>query len=660
MLQINAGNRYGAPETLQGIDPSGQGCTGLTVTDQGRSALPVRARPGGAPFNAASCTRPSAACPIPTPASSTRPELSAIRSTSAQRQPELRVEPRVTVNVALGKYRVSNCFWRAADEVHVVLGFEGLRLRRHRYVDPSYYVQPVGNVYNPADKVQKYLQYPYEPEFGPNNIDGNSTIEPFSAYVTVHVQAVRCGDSAGGPLVLACRRAPTRGRTCARRRRLRPPRAQDAPHGHADHAAGRAGRDDAASRDRSARRRRRRRERCDGARRSAPTDPLCSCSPAGTTISISIATVRRSAFRCASPMTESLGNNDATYAVDLRLPPVGRTPVLAAANRNTQHVRRPALGAGRKALLRFRRSRRSRSGVRTASRSVRVRCRRPDSRSQFNGTAPVAELRRRLALEDSRRQARGANDVHFVCGLGGRRCRERGRRTLAVANMQNDSLTIVDTTSRKVRNEVALYAPAVAWRTASIRTASPFSRARPVQPRRSTSVRLRDGDVAVVRSGRVERFVATRRRAQRAAARARRHTSVRCKRRLGRDRRHRYGDRYSRARIPLDRPGQTLPRREPERHRDSPRRHAALRDAGRRERGRRHRRRDRKRRRAHTDRLVSDRHRDRRKPALRHRREEPGRPEPGAGPVRSRSWAATLTTRPITTSTCSTSKRRIC
>ena len=81
-------------------------------------------------------------------------------------------------------------------------------------------------------------------------------------------------------------------------------------------------------------------------------------------------------------------------------------------------------------------------------------------------------------------------------------------RTLAVANMQNDSVSIVDVAKRKVVKEVALYAPGgrdahgeYPYGVAILSSASGGA----VKTYVSS---LRDGDIAVVRGGRVESFIA--------------------------------------------------------------------------------------------------------------------------------------------------------
>jgi hypothetical protein len=49
-------------------------------------------------------------------------------------------------------------------------------------------VTPVGNQYNPTDNVQTFLKYPYAPNFGAYNTDGNSTNLPFSFYIDAKIR----------------------------------------------------------------------------------------------------------------------------------------------------------------------------------------------------------------------------------------------------------------------------------------------------------------------------------------------------------------------------------------------------------------------------------------------------------------------------------------
>ena len=187
ILQMNAGNRYGAPETLQGVDPASQGCSYLTQASvKGDPRYPYGA-PGGSPFDAATCT---GRLSLPDPYTGVFDAPGAFRNPvnlTLNTNMSYQVSPRITVNLALTNI-FSNCFGGQQTGFTYEWGSKVCDYGGISYVDPAYYVQPVGNVYNPTDKVQKYLQYPYEPEFGPNNIDGNSTVEPFSAYLTVQIK----------------------------------------------------------------------------------------------------------------------------------------------------------------------------------------------------------------------------------------------------------------------------------------------------------------------------------------------------------------------------------------------------------------------------------------------------------------------------------------
>jgi hypothetical protein len=73
---------------------------------------------------------------------------------------------KLSLNVALTNI-MSDCFWGQQTKFTWKWGSNICNYGGVSYVDPSYYVLPVGNVYNPTDKVQQVLQYPYEPELGP-------------------------------------------------------------------------------------------------------------------------------------------------------------------------------------------------------------------------------------------------------------------------------------------------------------------------------------------------------------------------------------------------------------------------------------------------------------------------------------------------------------
>ncbi len=181
-FQYVAGNRYGAPETTPGIDPTS--CTGALATSTSGDARYPYGAAGGSPYDATTCGNQLSA--IPDPYTGQFDALGAFRQ-PAQLLGHLRISydfsPRVSANVTFANL-LSTCFggqqtkftyyWNKNVCSYGPVG-EGL-------------VNPVGNVYNPGDNVQTFLQYPYEPVFGTYNDLTSSTLNPFSVYFNLKVR----------------------------------------------------------------------------------------------------------------------------------------------------------------------------------------------------------------------------------------------------------------------------------------------------------------------------------------------------------------------------------------------------------------------------------------------------------------------------------------
>ncbi|MBV8332817.1 MAG: TonB-dependent receptor, partial [Candidatus Eremiobacteraeota bacterium] len=145
-LQLNAGNRYGAPEVVQGIDPAA-GCTALKSPVAGDPRYPYGAR-GGAPFDAAGC---AGRLPLPDPYTGVFDEPGSFRNPanlSLAANMSYAASPRITLNVALTNL-VNNCFWGEQTKFTWYWGSHVCNYGGISYVDPSYWLMPVGNVYNP-------------------------------------------------------------------------------------------------------------------------------------------------------------------------------------------------------------------------------------------------------------------------------------------------------------------------------------------------------------------------------------------------------------------------------------------------------------------------------------------------------------------------------
>ncbi|MBV8155822.1 MAG: TonB-dependent receptor [Candidatus Eremiobacteraeota bacterium] len=182
-FQFQAGNRYGAPLTMPGIDPAA-GCGILAGSTAGDPRYPYGAV-GGSPYDSHKCA--SNALSIPDPYTGQFDAIGSFRE-PAQLTAHLRasydVSPRITVTVTLANL-MQTCFggqttgftYYKADNVCLYTNLVG---------GPS--TPPVGNAYNPHDNVQTFLRYPYEPYFGAYNDLSSSLAQPFNAYFDIKVK----------------------------------------------------------------------------------------------------------------------------------------------------------------------------------------------------------------------------------------------------------------------------------------------------------------------------------------------------------------------------------------------------------------------------------------------------------------------------------------
>ncbi len=181
-FQFVAGNRYGAPETMPGIDPA-LGCSALGTSPTGDPRYPYGA-PGGSAYDATTCAGTLNA--IPDVYTGHFDSLGEFREPS-QLLMHLRLSydfsPKVTGVITLANV-INTCFggqqtpftyyWSRQTCSYGTVG-QGV-------------VSPVGNVYNPGDNVQTILRYPYEPAFGTFNDLNNSILNPFSVYFNLRLK----------------------------------------------------------------------------------------------------------------------------------------------------------------------------------------------------------------------------------------------------------------------------------------------------------------------------------------------------------------------------------------------------------------------------------------------------------------------------------------
>ena len=180
-FQYVAGNRYGAPETMPGIDPAG-GCTVGSGALGGDPRYPYGAA-GGSPYDATSCAATLAA--IPDSYTGHFDALGAFRQ-PAQFLGHLRISydisPRMTATVTMANL-ISTCF--GGQQTNFTY-YSNKNVCSYGPVDGGV-ESPVGNVYNPGDNVQQNLRYPYQPIFGTYNDLTSSTLNPFSVYFDLNI-----------------------------------------------------------------------------------------------------------------------------------------------------------------------------------------------------------------------------------------------------------------------------------------------------------------------------------------------------------------------------------------------------------------------------------------------------------------------------------------
>jgi len=178
-FQFVAGNRYGAPETTPGVDPTT--CNVLaTGPDAGR--YPYGAT-GGSAYDATTC---GASIVIPDPYTGQFDGIGQFREPS-QLLGHLRISyeisPRITATVTMANL-LSTCF---GGQQTSFTYYWNNKVCSYGPVEGGY-VPPVGNQYNPGDNVQTVLKYPYSPVFGTYNDLTSSTTNPFSIYFDVKIK----------------------------------------------------------------------------------------------------------------------------------------------------------------------------------------------------------------------------------------------------------------------------------------------------------------------------------------------------------------------------------------------------------------------------------------------------------------------------------------
>jgi hypothetical protein len=180
-LQFVAGNRYGAPETTPGIDPTT--CTSGLTTGTAKDPRYPYGSAGGVPFDATTCGLLGGA--IPDPYTGRFDSVGEFRE-PAQLLANLRLSYSASKNVEFVA-TLTNLYNRCFGGQKTAFTYYNTP-QVCSYSSLSASEPPVGNAYNPRDNVQTFLKYPYQPSFGTYNDDGDSTISPFAAYFSMRVR----------------------------------------------------------------------------------------------------------------------------------------------------------------------------------------------------------------------------------------------------------------------------------------------------------------------------------------------------------------------------------------------------------------------------------------------------------------------------------------
>lgn len=182
-FQFVAGQRYGAPETTPGIDPTT--CTGVLGSPTGDPRYPYGAV-GGRAFNASDCGQLAA---IPNPYTGVFDGLGAFVQPSqflANVQLTYDVSQKVTL---VGVFaNVVNTCWGGTKEPWTL---SQSNVCGYGLVNSGGGVAPVGNLYNPPATVASYqrlLRYPYGAYPGLVIPNGNATKTPFQFFLEARIK----------------------------------------------------------------------------------------------------------------------------------------------------------------------------------------------------------------------------------------------------------------------------------------------------------------------------------------------------------------------------------------------------------------------------------------------------------------------------------------
>ena len=185
-LQLQAGARYGSPESNLGVDPAT--CAALAGSNSGNdprynlNGSGWGGQSGVAGYDAMSCT---GTIPIPNVLSKhfdAMGEFVQPTQLVANLQLSYEVSPKVTL-VGTFANLVNTCFGGSKEPWNV----DNRNVCSYGLVYGGL-VNPVGNVFNPGATIQPGVAYPYQAALGAVNVNGNSTKTPFNFYLDARIK----------------------------------------------------------------------------------------------------------------------------------------------------------------------------------------------------------------------------------------------------------------------------------------------------------------------------------------------------------------------------------------------------------------------------------------------------------------------------------------
>ncbi len=184
-FQFQAGNRYGAPETMPGIAPDT--CTGTLGAVAGDPRYPYGG--SGASFDAATCGQVAA---IPDSFTNHFDVPGEFRNPSQflmNLQLSYDVNPHLTVTATFANI-IDRCFGATGPGVAAL---SNNQVCSYSILNSALgAIPPFGNAYNPGaayNSAPSFLKYPYEPTFGATNADTGYTLtQPFQFFVEAKIK----------------------------------------------------------------------------------------------------------------------------------------------------------------------------------------------------------------------------------------------------------------------------------------------------------------------------------------------------------------------------------------------------------------------------------------------------------------------------------------